>query len=114
MRETLDNLRYYFNTRNDVILFASSGRARWRARYRIYFRPATAFDRDGGKFGERWVQLAKAYGHRIRCGRSSLRPRRSNQRDEEAPRTGGPFRAVFIQATESSTGGGMTLRRSAK
>ena len=25
MRETLDNLRYYFNTRNDVILFASSG-----------------------------------------------------------------------------------------
>src|ERR1019366_10770282 len=25
MRETLDLLRYYFNTRNDVILFASSG-----------------------------------------------------------------------------------------
>jgi len=25
MRETLDNLKYYFNTRNDVILFASSG-----------------------------------------------------------------------------------------
>jgi len=25
MRETLDNLQYYFNTKNDVIVFASSG-----------------------------------------------------------------------------------------
>ncbi len=47
MRETLDNLRYYFNTRNDVILFASSGtvpaRERWRARFRTFFRRAIEF-----------------------------------------------------------------------
>jgi len=43
MRETLDNLKYYFNTKNEVIVFASSGRARWKAQYRTCSLPATAF-----------------------------------------------------------------------
>ncbi len=57
-----------------------------------------------GKFGERWVQLVESVRHRIRRGRSSLRPPGSHQRNEEASRNRRKFRAVFIQATESSTG----------
>jgi len=63
MRETLDNLRYYFNTRNDVILFASSGTGAMEGAISNLLSPG---DRiligTAGKFGERWVQLAKAYG----------------------------------------------------
>src|SRR3977135_576827 len=62
-RETLDNLRYYFNTRNDVILFASSGTGAMEGAISNLLSPG---DRvligTAGKFGERWVQLAKAYG----------------------------------------------------
>src|ERR1700758_3149472 len=63
MRETLDNLKYYFNTKNDVIVFASSGTGAMEGAVSNLLSPG---DRvligTAGKFGERWVQLAKAYG----------------------------------------------------
>src|SRR3977135_2153592 len=105
MRETLDNLRYYFNTRNDVILFASSGTGAMEGAISNLLSPG---DRvligTAGKFGERWVQMAKAsgiesvvveapYGHAVPISEM-----------KKPLGTGGPFRAVFIQATESSTG----------
>ena len=44
MRETLDNLQYYFNTKNDVIVFSQvPAQARWKARCRTCSLPATAF-----------------------------------------------------------------------
>src|SRR3979409_517857 len=64
MRETLDNLRYYFNTRHDVILFASSGAgAVGGANSNLLSRGDRVLIGTAGKFGERGVQLAKA--HRI-------------------------------------------------
>ena len=63
MRETLDSLQYYFNTRNDVVVFASSGTGAMEGAVSNLLSPG---DRvligTAGKFGERWVQLAKAYG----------------------------------------------------
>src|SRR5258706_7832553 len=62
MRETLDNLRYYFNTRNDVILFASSGTGAMEGAVSNLLSPG---DRvligTAGKICERWVPLATAY-----------------------------------------------------
>ena len=57
-----------------------------------------------GKFGERWVQLAKAYGIEsvvVEAPYGHPVPISEMKKHLEA---GGPFRAVFIQATESSTG----------
>jgi len=57
-----------------------------------------------GKFGERWVQLAKAYGIEsvvVEAPYGHAVPISEMKKHLE---TGGPFRAVFIQATESSTG----------
>jgi aspartate aminotransferase-like enzyme len=105
MRETIENLRYYFNTQNDVIVFASSGTGAMEGAISNLLSPG---DRvligTAGKFGERWVQLAKAYGiesvvveapygHPVPIGEM-----------KKQLETGGKFKAVLIQATESSTG----------
>ncbi|HEV2177195.1 MAG TPA: alanine--glyoxylate aminotransferase family protein [Terriglobia bacterium] len=109
MRETLENLRYYFNTANDVLIFSSSGTGAMEGAVSNLLSPG---DRvlvgTAGKFGERWVDLARAfgcepvvveapYGHTVPMDEMEKRLRSG------AP-SGAPFRAVFIQATESSTG----------
>ena len=105
MRETLENLRYYFHTKNDVIVFASSGTGAMEGAVSNLLSPGErVLIGTAGKFGERWVQLAKAYGiesvvveapygHPVPIGEMT-----------KHLETGGPFRAVLIQATESSTG----------
>ncbi|MBZ5699689.1 MAG: alanine--glyoxylate aminotransferase family protein [Acidobacteriia bacterium] len=105
MRETLDHLRYYFNTRNDVIVFASSGTGAMEGAVSNLLSPG---DRvligTAGKFGERWVQLAKAYGIEsvvVEAPYGHTVPISEMKKHLDAS---GPFRAVFIQATESSTG----------
>ena len=105
MRETLDNLRSYFHTQNDVIVFASSGTGAMEGAVSNLLSPG---DRvligTAGKFGERWVQLAKAYGIEsvvVEAPYGQTVPISEMKKHLESS---GPFRAVFIQATESSTG----------
>ena len=105
MRETLDHLRYYFNTRNDMIVFASSGTGAMEGAVSNLLSPG---DRvligTAGKFGERWVELAKAYGIEsvvVEAPYGHTVPISEMKKHLDAS---GPFRAVFIQATESSTG----------
>jgi aspartate aminotransferase-like enzyme len=105
MRETLDNLRYYFNTKNDVLVFSSSGTGAMEGAVSNLLSPG---DRvligTAGKFGERWVQLAEAYGIEavvVEAPYGRAVPMNEMKRHLESS---GPFRAVLIQATESSTG----------
>jgi aspartate aminotransferase-like enzyme len=105
MRETLENLRYYFHTKNDIVVFASSGTGAMEGAVSNLLSPGErVLIGTAGKFGERWVQLAKAYGiesvvveapygHPVPIGEM-----------KKHLETGGPFRAVLVQATESSTG----------
>ena len=57
-----------------------------------------------GKFGERWVQLAKAYGIESVVVEAPYGHPVPISEMKKHLESGGPFRAVFIQATESSTG----------
>ncbi len=105
MRETLDGLQYYFNTRNEIIVFTSSGTGAMEGAMSNLLSPG---DRvligTAGKFGERWVQLAKAYGIEsvvVEAPYGHPVPIAEMKKHLESS---GPFRAVFIQATESSTG----------
>jgi aspartate aminotransferase-like enzyme len=105
MKETLDNLKYYFNTKNDVIVFASSGTGAMEG---AVSNLLSSGDRvligTAGKFGERWVALAKAYGIEsvvVEVPYGQTVPIGEMKKHLESS---GPFRAVFIQATESSTG----------
>src|SRR2546427_4105283 len=63
MRETLESLRYYFNTKNDVLIFASSGTGAMEGAVTNLLSPGErALIGTAGKIGERWGGLTQAYG----------------------------------------------------
>ena len=63
MRETLDLLKYYFNTQNDVLILASSGSGAMEGAVSNLVSPGErVLVGTAGKFGERWLGLAEAYG----------------------------------------------------
>lgn len=105
VRETLENLRYVFNTKNDVLILTSSGTGAMEASVSNLLSPGErVLVATAGKFGERWSEIAMAYGvqavkveapygHTIRVAEAVKRLKND-----------GPFRAVYVQATESSTG----------
>jgi len=105
MRETLENLRYYFLTKNDVIVFASSGTGAMEGAVSNLLSPGErVLIGTAGKFGERWVQLAKAYGIEAVVVEAPYGHPVPIDEMKKHLSSGGPFRAVLIQATESSTG----------
>ena len=101
----IEDLHYFMGTANGIALFSSSGSGAMEAAVSNLFSPGDkAIVCSAGKFGERWVQMARAYdlqavvlekpyGQSVSVGQvdASLR---------ENPDT----RGVFVQATESSTG----------
>src|ERR1700674_609234 len=105
MVETLEGLRYYFNTKNDVVVFASSGTGAMEGAISNLLSPGErVLIGTAGKFGERWVQLAKAYGiESVVVEAPYGHPVPVDQMTKHLE-TGGPFRAGVIQATEGPTG----------
>jgi aspartate aminotransferase-like enzyme len=105
MRETVENLRYYFGTQNDVLIFASSGTGAMEGAISNLFSPGDrALVGTAGKFGERWLMLADSFGIqavKVESPYGSCVNMAEMRRQLE---TNGPFKAVFIQATETSTG----------
>jgi aspartate aminotransferase-like enzyme len=62
-KETCDLLKYVFQTQGDVITFTSSGTGAMEAAVCNLLSPGDkAICVQGGKFGERWTELCKAYG----------------------------------------------------
>jgi aspartate aminotransferase-like enzyme len=105
MKETLENLRYYFNTKNDVLIFASSGTGAMEGSVSNLLSPGErVLVGTAGKFGERWGQIAKAYGLEAVTVEVPYGQTLPIALMGERLKKDGPFRAVFIQATESSTG----------
>jgi aspartate aminotransferase-like enzyme len=105
MRETLENLQYYFHTKNDVIVFTSSGTGAMEGAVSNLLSPGErVLIGTAGKFGERWVQLAKAYGIEAVVVEAPYGHPVPIDEMKTHLSSGGPFRAVLIQATESSTG----------
>jgi serine---pyruvate transaminase len=93
-----------FGTRQEVILLASSGTGAMEAAVTNLIAPGEhAIFVNGGKFGERWGKLLAANGMTghpvtVEWGRA-VRP----EQIEEALREHPQARAVFVQASETST-----------
>src|SRR5579883_2998750 len=91
-------------TRQEVILLAASGSGAMEAAVTNLLRPGEhAIFVDGGKFGERWGRILSAHGmigHQIKVewGRA-VRP----EQFEDALHANPDARAVFLQASETST-----------
>jgi aspartate aminotransferase-like enzyme len=104
MAETLELLKYFFHTKNDVLAFASSGTGAMEGSVSNLCSPG---DRilvgTAGKFGERWLGLAKAYGIDAVKVESPYGHPVSIEEMKQKLAKEGPFRAVYIQATETST-----------
>ena len=98
----LAQLKVFVGTRNDVLLLSSSGTGAMEASVSNLTSPG---DRvlvlSAGKFGERWVGLAKAFG----CEVDVVSAPYGETFDLEAVRKGlkPEHRAVYLQATETST-----------
>jgi aspartate aminotransferase-like enzyme len=101
--KVLRDLKTFVGTTNDVILLASSGTGAMEASVSNLTSPG---DRvlvlTAGKFGERWVSLAKAFG----CDVDVVSAPYGQTFDLEEVRKALKIetRAVFMQATETSTG----------
>jgi len=100
-----ERLKPLFGTRQEVILLASSGTGAMEAAVANLLEPEDhAVFVNGGKFGERWGKLISAHGaiaHEIKVewGRS-VHP----EQVDDALRAAPSAQAVFVQASETSTG----------
>lgn len=105
MREALENLKYFFNTANDVLIFTSSGTGAMEGAVANLLSPGErVLVGTAGKFGERWLDLAKAYGVEAVKVEAAYGCPLDIAEMEARLKSDGPFRAVLVQATESSTG----------
>jgi len=66
LKEVFDGLKYLFQTKNDVFIFASSGTGAMEAAVSNFInKKDKVLVIEGGKFGERWTELNKVYGAEI-------------------------------------------------
>jgi aspartate aminotransferase-like enzyme len=102
--EVRDRLRELFQTEQDVLVLASSGTGAMEAAISNCFAPGDeVVVVNGGKFGERWLKLANAFGLkpieiRVEWGRA-VRPEQVEEALAERPAA----RGVLVQGSETST-----------
>jgi aspartate aminotransferase-like enzyme len=105
MRQTVDHLKYYVNTQNDIVMFACSGSGAMEGAVSNLLSPGERMlVGTAGKFGERWLAIAQAYGIEVVKVETPYGHPVSIETLKEQLEKHGPFRGVFIQATETSTG----------
>jgi len=103
--EIRDGLKYLFQTKNEVLVFTSSGTGAMEgAVSNILSKGDKALVIRGGKFGERWGEICQAYGIEfipidVEWGRA-VDPKLVQKALESDP----SIRAVYTQASETSTG----------
>lgn len=104
MAETLALLKYYYDTQNDVLIFASSGTGAMEGSVCNLLSPGERMlVGTAGKFGERWLSLAQAYSvDAVKVETPYGQPVNVDEMKRQLAKDG-PFRAVYIQATETST-----------
>ena len=102
--EVREGLKWIFQTKQEVLVLASSGTGAMEGSIVNFFSPGDrALVIDGGKFGERWWKICKAYGieHdiiKVEWGQA-VDPKEVEKRLKEKS-----YHAVFVQASETSTG----------
>jgi len=99
----LADMKDFIGTRNDVLVLASSGTGAMEGSVSNLTSPG---DRvlvlTAGKFGERWRDLAKAFGCEVDV--LSVPYGQTFTLEEIRKRLAPEIRVVYVQATESSTG----------
>jgi aspartate aminotransferase-like enzyme len=115
-QKVLAQLKVFVGTKNDVLLLASSGTGAMEASVSNLTTPGDkVLVLTAGKFGERWVDLTKAFGCVVDVVKApygetfkfeEIRATLKLERKAEVPGVGSSsprLKAVYMQATETST-----------
>ncbi|MBI4618544.1 MAG: alanine--glyoxylate aminotransferase family protein [Desulfobacterales bacterium] len=103
--EIRGGLKYLFQTKNEVLIFSSSGTGAMEGTVsNMLSKGDKALVVNGGKFGERWIDICQAYGVDVEIidvpwGEAVDPSIVKNILDQNSS-----IKAVFIQACETSTG----------
>ena len=104
-KSVLADMKTVMGTQNDVIILVSSGTGALVASAVNFLSPGDAvLILSAGKFGERWENVAKAYGLRAVTLKSPYGEVVSPERVASALAENPDIRAVMLQASETSTG----------
>jgi len=104
-KQVLSDLQYFMGTRNDVMVFTSSGSGAMESAVSNLFSPGDkVLVCTAGKFGERWVEMTKAFKLEAKVLEAPYGDAVAPERVAEALRADPGIQGVFVQATESSTG----------
>jgi serine---pyruvate transaminase len=111
LQEVREGLKYLFQTKNEVLIFASSGTGAMEG---TVSNTLCAGDKalvvEGGKFGERWANICQAFGVKAQVisvpWGQSVDPSQTAYALQKDP----TIKAVFTQATETSTGALFPIR----
>jgi aspartate aminotransferase-like enzyme len=105
LKEAAEGLKFVFQSKNDIFILASSGTGAMEAAVtNILSCGDTALVVQGGKFGERWTEIGKAYGITpevldVEWGKA-VSPAELEKRLKANPK----IKAVFVTLCETSTG----------
>jgi aspartate aminotransferase-like enzyme len=103
-RSCLADLKEVMGTANDVLMFAASGTGAMDATVsNLFSKGDRVIVCSAGKFGERWAEIAKAYGLDAEVI-SAPYGQVAAPEQVEAALLRQPARGVFLQASETSTG----------
>ncbi len=103
--EAKKGLQWLYQTKNDVLILCSTGTGGMVGSVNNFFSPGDkVITINGGKFGERWTKICKAYGLEVdeilvEWG-YAVKPEIVEEKLKKDP----SIRGVFVQASETSTG----------
>ena len=105
LKEVIEGLQYVLQTKNDICLMAASGTGAMEATVcSVLSAGDKALTVEGGKFGERWTELCKAYGVESQVLKVDWGKDVDPQDIKKALDKNKDIKAVFVTLVETSTG----------
>ncbi len=103
--EVRDELKWLFQTRNDVLILAASGTGGMEGAVSNFLSPGDkSLCVNAGKFGERWGKLCKTFGAQVTELKVEWGRAVDPQAVADALKKDPSIKAVYVQASETSTG----------
>jgi aspartate aminotransferase-like enzyme len=104
-KQVLSDLKEVLGTSNDVLVLVASGSGGLEAATQNFFSPGDeVLVCSAGKFGERWVDIMKAWGMKATVLTAAYGDVVAPEAVEAALAQNKNIRGVFVQASETSTG----------
>jgi aspartate aminotransferase-like enzyme len=105
------NLRYLFQTEQPVLTLTSSGTGAVEATFVSLFSPGdTIISVNGGKFGERWVKMPRAFGLNVHEIKTDWGVAPTEDQVTAALKAEPNAKAVYLVHSETSTGTATDIR----